>query len=286
MPELPEVQTIVSELNEKISGKQIVAVSVLANKSVNLPNKKFVQSSVGKKVKSVSRRAKMILVELSGREWLLIHLKMTGQLVYTPTKGKVVTGGHPITPTNHLPHKSTRVVFEFKDKSKLYFNDTRRFGWVKLVSEKQKNQEITKYGLEPLEKDFTWPAFSAMLKKYPKRKIKQLLLDQSLIAGIGNIYADEACYAAGILPMRPAGKIKPAEAKKMFQAIPKILKLSIKQGGTTARDYVRSDGSKGGMIKYLKVYGRTNLECKKCHQKIIKIKLNGRGTHYCRYCQK
>ena len=134
--------------------------------------------------------------------------------------------------------------------------------------------------------NFTLPAFSAMLKKYPKRKIKQLLLDQSLIAGIGNIYADETCYAAGVLPTRLAGKITTSEMRKMHQAIIRILKLSIKQGGTTARDYVRSDGSKGGMIKYLKVYGRANLDCYKCHQKIIKIKLNGRGTHYCGNCQK
>lgn len=291
MPELPEVQTIVSELAKKISGQQITTVSVLADKSVNLSNKKFVQAVVGQKIKNVGRRAKLILVELSGGHWLLIHLKMTGQLVYQKIKksrkqeNTTITGGHQIV-AEELPNKFTRVIFEFKDGSKLFFNDIRRFGWIKFVSEKQKNEAIAKYGLEPLSKDFTWPAFSAILKKYPKRKIKQLLLDQSLIAGLGNIYADEVCFAAGVLPQRLSGKISNPEKIKMFKAIVRILKLSISHGGTTARDYVRSDGSKGQMIKYLKVYGRKGSKCQSCNGVVEKIKLNGRGTHFCRSCQK
>lgn len=285
MPELPEVQTIVSELTKKISGKKIAAVSVLADKSINLSQAVFINKILGKKVLGVHRRAKMILIELTGSDWLLIHLKMTGQLVYVPKQGKIVTGGHPIAVTAELPNKSTRVFFEFQDGSILYFNDTRRFGWVRFVDQQKKNEEVSKYGLEPLETDFTLGAFTAILNRYPNRKIKQVLLDQSLIAGIGNIYADEAVFAAGVLPSRPAGKINELEITKLFNAITKILKLSIKHGGTTARDYVRSDGSKGGMIKYLRVYGRANKKCHGCHNMIIKTKINGRGTHYCGACQ-
>ncbi|MFA5047753.1 MAG: bifunctional DNA-formamidopyrimidine glycosylase/DNA-(apurinic or apyrimidinic site) lyase [Patescibacteria group bacterium] len=286
MPELPEVQTIVDELEQKIKNKTISSVQVTANKSVNLPNKKFVRLLLGKKVLEVTRRAKMIIVELSANKYLLIHLKMTGQLVFKDKRGRGVSGGHPIAVKGELPNKFTRVSFAFKGGSQLFFNDIRRFGWIKLVDKKIKDQETAKYGLEPLEDDFTQANFKKALGRYPKRKIKQVLLDQTLIAGVGNIYADEACFAARILPTRPAESLKEKEIKDLWRAIPKILKFSISKKGTSADTYVTTSGEEGAMMKHLKVYGRNGERCKVCGEAIKKMRLAGRGTHYCLKCQK
>jgi len=286
MPELPEVQTIVNELEQKIKNKTISGVQVDAEKSVNLPNKKFVRLLLGKKVIGVTRRAKMIIIELTGKKYLLIHLKMTGQLVFKDKKGRGVSGGHPIVFKGELPNKFTRVYFGFKGGSQLFFNDIRRFGWIKLVDQKTKERETAKYGLEPLEDDFTYENFKKALSRYPNRKIKQVLLDQSLIAGVGNIYADEACFAARILPTRIAEGLKEKEVKDLWKAIPKILRFSISKKGTSADTYVTTSGEEGAMMKYLKVYGRAGEECLGCTGKIKKIRLAGRGTHFCPSCQK
>ena len=285
MPELPEVQTIVSELNEKIGRKKISAVEVFKFKSVRPMNKKFISGIVGKKIIGVTRRAKIIIIELSGGRYLLIHLKMTGQLVYWPKRGKATSGGHPIDFVGQLPNNFTRVEFDLSAGSKLFFNDIRRFGWIKLVNEKERAAELSKYGLEPLEKDFTLKNFQAVIAKYPKRKIKQILMDQSLIAGVGNIYADEACFAAKILPTRAAGALTGAEMKSLWQNIPKLLKFSISKKGTSADTYRTSSGEQGTMLKYLKVYGRGGQKCRRCGGLVKKIKMNGRGTHFCPDCQ-
>ena len=286
MPELPEVQTIVSELNEKIKRKTIKSVQVFKYKSVRPMNKKFVQSVKGKKILGVARRAKMIIINLSGDKHLLIHLKMTGQLVFRDRRGKGLAGGHPIAFRGELPTKFTRAMFEFTDKSHLFFNDIRRFGWIKFADKKLYESETGKYGLEPLSKDFTFSAFKEKLKRYPNRKIKQLLMDQALIAGIGNIYADEVCFAAKVLPTRPANKLTEKEIKDLFKAIPRILKLSISKKGTSADTYVTTSGAEGGMMKFLKVYGRAGKKCRRCGGTVHKIRLGGRGTHFCPVCQK
>jgi len=303
MPELPEVQTIVSELDKKIKNKTIKSVEVFKFKSVRPMNTKFVQSVKGRKVLGVARRAKMIIINLSGKKYLLIHLKMTGQLVFTDKKGKGVSGGHPIPMPKGirqivaypmsgeikdlgLPSKFTRVIFDFTDGSKLFFNDIRRFGWIKFVDEKLYREETAKYGLEPLSKDFTFKNFIVVINRYPNRKIKQVLMDQTLFAGIGNIYADEACFAARIMPTRPAGKLTDKEIHSLYLAIPKILKLAIKHKGTSADTYVRTSGEQGSMLKYLKVYGREGMSCLGCPGKVHKMKLAGRGTHFCPSCQR
>jgi formamidopyrimidine-DNA glycosylase len=173
----------------------------------------------------------------------------------------------------------------FNDGSKLFFNDLRKFGWARLIDDKGVNEIIESHGPEPLTKEFTAKYLAALVKKYPNRKIKQILLDQKLIGGIGNIYADESCFCAGILPIRIAGKIKPAEIKKLYKCINRIIKLAIAKKGTSADTYVRTNGQPGGMEPYLKVYGREGEKCKRCGGTINKIKLNGRGTHFCPKCQ-
>jgi len=304
MPELPEVQTIVSELDDKIRGKAIKSATVFKLQSVRPMNKKFVQGVGGRKILGVSRRAKMIIVGLSGGKYLLIHLKMTGQLVFKDKSGRGVSGGHPIPVSGKikaiaayplaggeikdsgLPGRFTRAMFEFSGGSKLFFNDIRRFGWIKLVDEKAYQQEIAKYGLEPLSSDFTLKNFKTALKRYPNRKIKQVLMDQSLIAGVGNIYADEAAFAARVMPTRLAGSLSKKEISDLHKAIKRILRLSIRMKGTSADTYVTASGEQGNMMRYLKVYGRPGQKCRSCGGKIHKMKLGGRGTHYCPVCQK
>ncbi len=280
MPELPEVETLKRELSRVLVGKKIK----------NFSAEKFALDLVGKKIESVERRAKILILELStsqkleAKSYLLVHLKMTGQLIYLPasgTKAKPVMGGHPEDPT-----KYTRAVFQFTDTSQLLFNDLRKFGWLKLVSSSEAATILDRHGVEPLSRAFTLDKFKEILARYPKRKIKQLLLDQTLIAGLGNIYVDEACFGAYILPTRLVGSLNEQEVADLHQAIIAVLKLSISKKGTSARNYRRSTGEKGGMVALLNVYGRAKLPCKRCAGTIAKIKLNGRGTHFCNSCQK
>lgn len=286
MPELPEVQTIVNELNRKIKNGRIKLIEVRNAGSAKPFPKVLIAKTKGRKIKTVKRRGKMIDIDLGGDDNILIHLKMTGQLVYVAKTGKKISGGHPIDTVGELPNKFSHVIINFTDGSVLYFNDIRKFGWVKYATNVERDIARQKYGLEPFDKKYTLDCFKRLLKKYPKRKIKQFLLDQTLIAGIGNIYADESLFIAHIRPMRLTGSLKEKEIKALYLAIPKILKFAIEKGGTTADNYVRTDGSKGQMIKYLKVYGREGEKCKCCGGTIKKIRLGGRGTHYCPFCQK
>ncbi|MEK7136097.1 MAG: bifunctional DNA-formamidopyrimidine glycosylase/DNA-(apurinic or apyrimidinic site) lyase [Patescibacteria group bacterium] len=301
MPELPEVETVSRELNKSLKNRIFKSVIVRVPKMVlPLSAEDFVTGLAKKKVLSVSRRAKIVVISLSHNQFLLVHLKMTGQLIFVPKTGKAVVGGHPQKPPQSeiinsisrgkvgidLPHKYTRVEFNFTDGSTLYFNDLRKFGWLKLVNEQEKNLLLDPHGVEPLSKQFTLPLFTELLTKYPNRTIKQTLFDQHLIAGMGNIYIDEACFNAQVLPTRKILSLTKTEIAKLHQAIVTVLKLSIKMKGTSARNYVTSTGEKGGFVKYLNVYGRANLPCKTCGTKISKIKHAGRGTHFCEKCQK
>ena len=212
---------------------------------------------------------------------LLIHLKLTGQLVFSSklkVKSSKFAGG--------LPNKFTHLIFNFTEGSKLYFNDLRKFGWARLTDDRGVNEVVEAHGPEPLSKEFTLAYFASILKKYPDRKIKQILLDQKLIGGIGNIYCDEACFCAKVLPMRPAKKFKPAENKKLFDCVNQVIKFAIAKKGTSADTYVRLNGQSGGMEPYLKVYGRSGQKCRRCGGVVQRIKLNGRGTHFCPGCQR
>lgn len=288
MPELPEVETIRRELNQKIKGKTIKDIEVKVPKMVNLPVAEFTSQVKGTRVKQVVRRAKLIILDLYGKYFLLIHLKMTGQLVFVPKSGKIVSGGHPIKNLGALPNKFSHIIFTFADGSKLFFNDIRKFGWIKLVEDSIYLSVRNEFGIEPLALEFTLEKFKATLHHFPQRKIKQILTDQTLIAGIGNIYADESCFCAGIKPTRIVKTLKEAEIKKLHRCIPKILKFAISKKGTSADNYVRTDGSLGGMVPYLNVYGREGEKCKRqgCRGIVKKIKLNGRGTHFCNKCQR
>ncbi len=298
MPELPEVETLRRELSQALIGLKIKKVRILWPKTV-LPLSPLALSRQikNKKVKSVTRQAKILIIDFIDSTALAIHLKMTGQLIFIPahqglslgsSKGKsLVSGGHPDNQmAEKQPSKYTRLIFEFTNGSHFYFNDLRKFGWVRLVDDSQLKDLIKHLGPEPLSKLFSNQVLIDIFKQYPNRTIKQILLDQTLIAGLGNIYADESCFLTKLLPTRKSSTLKPAQIKNLRDKIIAVLKLSIKKKGTSSRNYRRADGSRGNFVPQLNVYGRTDQPCKICGRPIQKIKHLGRGTHFCLKCQK
>lgn len=282
MPELPEVETIRSGLAETIIGLKIKEIDIFWAKS--FIGKK--ESLIGKKINLVERRGKNLILSTDGNYFLLIHLKMTGQLIYLNDETRLA-GGHPSKDwTGKLPSKHTRIIFSFSNGGKLFFNDLRKFGWVKMVTLTEKNNALSILGLEPLSLKFKSHYLKSFTKKYPKRPIKQLLLDQSVIAGIGNIYADESLFLAKINPKTKLAELTDKDYQKIVTSVKKVLLLSLNHGGTSDSDYLTIEGKKGGMQDHLNVYHRQNKNCNRCGQQILKIKLAGRGTHYCPNCQK
>lgn len=293
MPELPEVETIRQELLKKIKNKKISAVLVKLPKQIFVDGKKgdvknFIRILKGAKIKDISRRAKILKIKLDNSFTLHIHLKMTGQLIYRTVKGEIGSrGGHSWPPPDvEVPNKWTHIIFTFSDGSHLYFNDLRQFGYMKLVGDLVGDAIPDQFGPEPLDKSFILDKFKEILSKRPKRKIKQLLMDQAAIAGIGNIYADEILFYSGVLPARAVSWLKQNEIKKIYQGIKLILKKAIKARGTSVDMYRDAAGRKGGFEKYLKVYNREGKKCKRCDIIVIRIKIGGRSARYCPKCQK
>ncbi|MDP3057746.1 MAG: DNA-formamidopyrimidine glycosylase [bacterium] len=277
MPELPEVETIKNDLEAIIIGKKISDAKILWRGALNTPAKKFIALIKNAKILDISRRAKILILTLSNNHSLLIHLKMTGQLIYDLHK-KI----------RDSKYKYARIIFFFKDGSALVFNDLRKFGYVKIVPQNKVKDFINdkKFGPEPLEKDFTLEKFKEILKKYPKRRIKQFLTDPSAIAGIGNIYADEICFYAKVAPTNQVGNLTSKQIKFIFIGIKKILNRAIELRGSSVENYVDASGRKGDYVKELKVYGREGKKCFRCKGIIKRIKLGGRSSHFCPECQK
>jgi formamidopyrimidine-DNA glycosylase len=289
MPELPEVETIRRDLSAKIVGGKIISVEVRDRKLGEAKN--FARILVGNKIIAAERIGKLLIMRLADKNFLLIHLKMTGQLVYEDQE-ELLAGGHPFADGDllreiggKLPNKYTRFILNFSGGRKLFFNDTRRFGYVKIVGNKELAEIKSKYGIEPLRSEFT-PANLKKVLAGKKINIKAALMDQKNIAGIGNIYASEILFAARIKPTRPAGSLKEGEIKKIFQASGAVLKNAIKHRGTTFSDYVDTSGKKGNFSKLLKVYERAGERCPVCGGTIKGLKIAGRSTYFCPTCQK
>jgi formamidopyrimidine-DNA glycosylase len=287
MPELPEVETIRRGLSDKIINKKIKKVTVNFSKIVKSDLAEFKKTLLGNKFTAIDRIGKLLILKLTSNDrFLLIHLKMTGQLIFC-FNNKIIAGGHSLPKLpDSLPNKYSHFWLEFSNGAQLFFNDMRKFGYLRLVDGTQLAAIKETYGIEPLTKNFT---VEKLIEIFKKRKIsvKAVLLDQIVIAGIGNIYADEILFASHILPDRPASFLKKDEVKAIFSAAQAIIKKAIKFRGTTFNDYVDADGQTGNFVKYLKVYGRTNLPCLGCESGTVKkIKVAGRGTHFCSKCQK
>lgn len=281
MPELPEVETLKRRLNEVLPGKTIAQVEVLHPKSFLGQVEELIGSSIGK----VDRRAKVLTFQLSNHDYLMTHLKMTGQLIVVGANQRV-GGGHPNADwVQALPSKHTRIQYTFTDQTKLFFNDQRIFGWMRLVNQATLDQELAKYGPDIIDPQVT---AEYLVNQFKRRSIpiKQALMDSSIVAGVGNIYACEALFAAKISPLRPAKSLTQPEIANLLTNCQRIILRAIQLGGTTFDGkYVDINGLAGGFQNELQVYGQAGRPCPVCHRPIQKIKLGGRGTYYCAHCQ-
>ena len=288
MPELPEVETVRSGLQELLPGKTVQSVSFDWPKG--FPNAKSDVDNflLGGSVSNVRRRAKVLIIDLDNEYSLIIHLKMTGQLVFRANDNSSRFGaGHPnASLIGELPDKSTRVSLDFGD-SKLFFNDQRKFGWMRLVPtvEIPAIDFFRKLGPEPLADDFSSGDFIKRLQRRPNANIKAALLDQTVVAGIGNIYADESLFAAKIHPLTLVKSISKARMEKLFHEVQAVLRLSIQKGGSSDRNYVDAEGRRGSYLTFAKVFRRDGQPCLVCGTIIEKSKVAGRGTHTCPTCQ-
>ncbi|PIQ25822.1 bifunctional DNA-formamidopyrimidine glycosylase/DNA-(apurinic or apyrimidinic site) lyase [bacterium (Candidatus Blackallbacteria) CG17_big_fil_post_rev_8_21_14_2_50_48_46] len=292
MPELPEVEVVRQGLEAQLLHKQIEGVEIYTPHITQPDPESWSEALTGQKLMALERRAKYLILRLS-QDCLLVHLRMTGQMLLQanqspqaePREALVLPFTYYRKPVLDLPDKHTHLRLGFSGGIQLYFRDIRKFGRVeKLLPEAlTEHPGLAKLGVEPLGSEYTWKHFQGLLQG--QRAIKAFLLDQTRIAGLGNIYVDEALFEAGIRPQRPVASLRPAEAKRLFAAIPKILEKAIASGGTTLKDYLHPDGKGGEHQEELKVYGRGKMPCLRCGQLLEKTVVAQRGTHFCAHCQ-
>jgi len=286
MPELPEVETVRRGLSSLIIGKTIKSETHDTEKG--FPNTEADVRSflIDATIIDIRRRAKVLMIDLSTGYSLLIHLKMTGQLVFV---GDTRFGaGHPNDSlVNILPDKSTRVTVQFTDGSALYFNDQRKFGWVRLLPaiEIPNIDFMQKVGPEPLAKEFTAKEFMQRFSRRSKTNIKAALLDQSVVAGVGNIYADESLWGAKLHPQRLVSSLSEQEFETLYNELRSVMNIAIEKGGSSNQTYVNAEGKKGSYMNFARVFRREGLACPRCGTTIEKMRVAGRGTHICPYCQ-
>ena len=312
MPELPEVENLRRGLKRSILGQKVKSVKVTRSKLVSgkgniriaseKKRREFIKGIVGERFIGVGRRAKNLIFRLGHGKMILAHLKMSGQFVYKPFGNKksiiggparnaysiAVAGGHPIEISEReLPNKHSHIIFEL-EKGVLYYNDTRMFGYLlyypNLQSFESENH-FGLYGLEPLTRQFTAKYLHDALKN-KKGKIKAVLMDQKIVTGLGNIYADETLFEAGIRPDRSASSISQNETKKLHKVIIRIIRKAIKVGGSSVATYRLLDESQGNYAREHKVYGKAGNPCPRCRKPLKKTTIQTRTTVYCSKCQK
>lgn len=288
MPELPEVETVKAGLARLLPGRKIAAVDYDWPKSFPNAQSDVQEFLIGAGVVEVSRRAKVLLIELSSKYSLVVHLKMTGQLVFRNGEEQFGAGHPNASLVGELPDRSTRVILRFQDGSKLFFNDQRKFGWVRLMptAEVANLDFFKKVGPEPLAADFTWQVFKDRLLRRKNTNIKAALLDQTVVAGIGNIYADESLWGAKIHPATLVNKLIDKNFRELYEALTEVLKLAIAKGGSTDKNYVDAEGKRGSYLSFARVFRREGNPCPRCGTSIVKLRVAGRGTHVCPHCQK
>lgn len=271
MPELPEVETVAADLRPQLIGACFATAHILWPRTLAEPApERLGERLTGRRVEDIGRRGKYLMLNLDAGQTLIVHLRMTGQL-------DVVTGDDP---TLHGPH--LRAWFDLTDGRHLTFTDARKFGRIWLVDDVQ--QVVGKLGPEPLDGFFTSEVLAERLRGR-RVSIKALLLDQTVVAGIGNIYADEALFLAGIHPLRPAAGLTPEEIGRLCDGIHFVLNESIQERGTMLRDYRTPYGQDGAYQNRLRVYQQTGQPCPRCGAPIARIRVTQRGTHFCPSCQ-
>jgi formamidopyrimidine-DNA glycosylase len=285
MPELPEVETLKRQLEKKIIGKRITDIEILSKKN-------FIGKSedlMGRKIEKVMRFGKVLAIKLKKKPkekedvFLNIHLKLTGEILYAKdAKDAIFPETIPFTKTNRMPGSTTRVIIKFSDGDALFFNDLRKFGWIKIDK-----KPIIPKGIDVLSSNFTLSYFANLIKK-SSQPIKILLMDQEKITGIGNIYANDALFLAKIHPKRKAKSLKDDEIKRLFESVKKIIEQAINHGGSSGADeaFIQIDGKKGTHQRFFLVYQKENQPCPVCKTPIERIKQGGRSSFFCPNCQK
>ncbi|HWA52424.1 MAG TPA: bifunctional DNA-formamidopyrimidine glycosylase/DNA-(apurinic or apyrimidinic site) lyase [Patescibacteria group bacterium] len=280
MPELPEVESIRLQLEKFLLGHKIISLEVKDRRIFQGDEKEI----IGAKFIKARRFGKVTVLDLDNNKSLMIHVKMTGQVIYRGPNLKKPLLSPKISGGLGGPH--THVIFTLDNDGKIYYNDFRKFGWFKIVDTKdvEKTDLVGKMGPEPF-KNLTLEYFKNVLSK-TRRPVKVVIMDQSKVAGVGNIYANDALYLSKINPARPANSLNENETKKLFDAIHEVLNEGMKHGGSSENTFVTPDGGEGGYQRHTLVYGKQGILCPVCKkEKIIKIMLGGRGTYYCPYCQ-
>ena len=289
MPELPEVETVVLGLSDLVIGHKILEVEIDYPKTFLITKHQLQDQLLNSTIQSVSRRGKSILIHLDNNYSLLIHLKMTGQLVYIQRDDNQIKkrygAGHPSDSLiNKLPDSTTRVIFYLDDNATLFFNDMRKFGWVKLVRNSLIESELYIQNLGPDALTVKTDQFIKIIAKRQK-SIKACLLDQTLIAGCGNIYADESLWLSRIAPYKKANELSNEQLRSLLKALKQVLQASIEQGGSSSRNYINAKGEKGNYLDDAYVYQKAGQACQRCGDLIQRIVIAGRGTHICEVCQ-
>ncbi len=273
MPELPEVETVRRSLTDLVLHKEIKAVEIFKPAILALGDEAAYAGLVGYELAEIGRRGKYLLFKLNEPADLLwvVHLRMTGKLLYHQQ------------PEPLQKHDHARL--QFADGSELVYNDTRAFGRFWLTQDAAQVSGLNSLGLEPLDAEFSAAYWQEKIKRRPKTQVKVALLDQTVVAGLGNIYADEVLFQAGVHPERPLGTLTDEENQRLAQAMREILHASIEQRGTTFRDYVDGNNQKGGYQEFLRVFQKLNQPCPNCGQQIQRIKVAGRSSYFCPHCQ-
>jgi formamidopyrimidine-DNA glycosylase len=270
MPELPEVETVARSLRPQLTGRRITAVRNTWPRHIDRPSiTEFTERIRTRTVMDVSRRGKFLLFPLDNSEMLIIHLRMSGHLA--------------VVEPDRQADKHTHTIFALDDGQELRFRDTRKFGRVYLVSDP--DEVLGSLGPEPLENEFTAELLVEIMRGR-KRVLKPFLLDQTMIAGIGNIYADEALFYAGLHPKRKTDSLNDGDIARLHEGIQHVLRLGIEREGASISTYLKPDGEKGDMQQDVRVFRRTGEPCFVCGEPVQRIVLGGRSTHFCAICQK
>ncbi len=284
MPELPEVQTIVNDLEKKVVGLTIVDVWSDYKQAVRPNFSKFKKGIVGQKIISTDRKGKHLVIHLDNNHSIVIHLKMIGHLLFKPKKFSSRSTEFFDEKINGYIHH----IIYFKNGDSLAMSDMRKFGWLAVVKtfEVEEMKEISQLGIDALSVDLSFKKFDELLEKRKNGKIGIVILDQKWVAGIGNIYRSEILFEAGINSERLIKSLNNDERKKLYQAMRKVLKKSVRMRGTSTVDYRDTAGKKGNFQNFLKVYGREGEQCPNCQGRIERLKLSQRSVFWCQGCQK
>jgi formamidopyrimidine-DNA glycosylase len=288
VPELPEVELVRRGLSATVTGRRVQGVEVRSPTAVAVRPADFERALVGRRLRRIDRRGKVLIVSLGPAGYMLVHPMMTGQFVVTEGDRILFAGGHPSrSMLEPMPNQTTRVIFRLGGRRTLHFNDGRKFGRIRLAGPGglESDPFLGRLGPEPLSDAFTVGGFRAQLERHRRAPIKAVILDQSVVAGVGNIYADESLHLARIHPRRTAGALSATEARRLRQAIQRILAAAIDSGATSFADYADPERAPTGYLARARVFRRQGQPCPVCGTPIERLRVAGRGTNVCPHCQ-